>query len=211
MSKKKNKNNKNRKDKENGYKIKIEISDVVKSLQLSEKEIDNINTYMEQDINKSIQDSFSAILADQNMTIAQKLFLSYLRGSLHNPSSYVKKLDKFLDIDSAQEFADDFNSSENRERLIRATLNFASQIMGIGTDDIKYTLEKETNEDERNRLKNVLDNVIEDKNDFDVSIKEWETFIEEWKKKIKEDKDGERQNLKNLTIPNDPLYRSGYI
>lgn len=166
-------------------KLQFDISDVVKSLQLSEKNMEELSNYLEQNIHKSPSIYLSNIFEDQKLTVSQKLFLSYLRGGTDNLSNHIgsQKSGSFIDIDAAEEFANSMCNSDITEKIMRHTLSFMSKIMELNMEDIELVLKNTVDEGERKRAIDAIEHIRKNKVSFDESIKDWESEIEVWKQK----------------------------
>ena len=176
---------KRKQNKKEEHKLQFNVSDVVKSLQLSEKDMEELNNYLEQYIHKSTSVYLSKIFEDQKLTVSQKLFLSYVRGSADNLGNYIdiQKSENFIDIDAAEEFANSMYNSDITQKIIRHTLGFMSKIMELNIEDIELVLKDTIDEDERKRVIDMIEHIRKNKVPFDESIKEWESEIEVWKQK----------------------------
>lgn len=176
---------KRKQNKKEEHKLQFNVSDIVKSLQLSEKDMEELNHYLEQDIHKSTSVYLSKIFEDQKLTVSQKLFLSYVRGSTDNLGDYinVQKSENFIDLDAAEEFANSMCNSDITEKIMRHTLGFMSKIMELNIEDIELVLKDTVDEGERKRVIDMIEHIRKKKALFDKSTKEWESDIEAWKQK----------------------------
>lgn len=180
------KRNKNKQERVEELEAQLDVSHVIKSLQLSEKDMEELNSYLEQNIHRSTDDSLSKIFADQKLTISQKMFLSYIRGGVDSINKYVsiQKYGKFFDLDAAEEFANNMYSSDTTKKIMRHTLDYFSKIMELNIEDVKLALEEIIDKGERKRMAILLENIVKNKELLDESIKEWEIDVEARKEKI---------------------------
>lgn len=165
------------------HKLRFDVSDIVESLQLSENDIEELGSYLEQNIRKSPSVYLSKVFEDQKLTMSQKLFLSYMKGGTDNLGSYVntQKYEKFIDLDAAEEFANSMYNNDITEKVMRYTLGLVSKMMELGIEDIELVLKDIVDEDERKRAIDMIERLRNDKVLFDESTKEWESEIEVWK------------------------------
>lgn len=172
---------KRKQNKKEEHKLRFNVSDIVKSLQLSANDMDELNNYLEQNIHKPASIYLSKIFEDQKLTVSQKLFLSYVRGSADNIG--VQKSENFIDIGAVEEFANSMYNSDITEKIMRQALGFMSKIMELNIEDIESVLKDTVDEGERKRAIDMIEHIRKNKALFDESTKEWESEIEAWKQK----------------------------
>lgn len=181
MSKKKNRLKKQDKIKE--YKVSVEISDIVKSLQLSSDNMEELGKRTDTFL-KSSGDFMSEIFLDQDLTLSQKMLMSYVKGSADNPKAVKEQLDmheQFLDIDNAEKFAHNFFDYENFIKFMRNILGIVTMTLEISISDVEAEIARTTGEEEKIAKTILLEKFRSDQIKHNNALKKWESDIEKWK------------------------------